>query len=51
MGPGGWRINHDLECYREAKEALEHRIAVLDAHYRVLPIQVSPCGLQVRGAL
>ena len=60
QGAVGWKINGAggdggsitiLSATREAKEALEHRIAVLDAHYRVLPIQVSPCGLQVRGAL
>jgi len=35
----------------EAKEALEDRVAMLDARYRVLPIRISTVGLRVRGAL
>jgi D-glycero-alpha-D-manno-heptose-7-phosphate kinase len=60
QGAVGWKINGAggdggsvtiLSATREAKEALEHRVAALDTRYRVLPIQVSPGGLQVRGAL
>jgi D-glycero-alpha-D-manno-heptose-7-phosphate kinase len=60
QGAIGWKINGAggdggsvtiLSATREAKEALEHRVALLDTRYRVLPIQVSTGGLQVRGAL
>ncbi len=60
QGALGWKINGAggdggsvtiLSATREAKEALEHRVAVLDSRYRVLPIQVSTVGLQVRGVL
>jgi D-glycero-alpha-D-manno-heptose-7-phosphate kinase len=60
QGAIGWKINGAggdggsvtiLSATREAKEALEHRVAVLDTRYLVLPIQVSTVGLQVRGAL
>ncbi len=60
QGAVGWKINGAggdggsvtiLSTTGEAKEALEHRVAVLDTRYRVLPIQVSAGGLQVRGAL
>ena len=60
QGAVGWKINGAggdggsvtiLSATGEAKEALEHRVAVLDTRYRVLPIQVSAGGLQVRGAL
>ncbi len=56
----GWKVNGAggnggsltiLSASREAKEALENRVAMLDARYVVLPIQVSTSGLQVRGAL
>jgi len=40
-----------LSATRETKEALEHRVTFLDKRYRVLPIQVSTVGLEVRGAL
>ena len=40
-----------LSATRAAKDALEHRVAALDARYRVLAIEVSPAGLEVRGAL
>jgi hypothetical protein len=40
-----------LSATPEAKETLEHRVAASDRRYRVLPIQVSTTGLQVRGAL
>jgi D-glycero-alpha-D-manno-heptose-7-phosphate kinase len=60
QGAVGWKINGAggdggsvtiLSATPEAKEALEHRVAVLDTRYLVLPIQVSTGGLQVRGAL
>jgi D-glycero-alpha-D-manno-heptose-7-phosphate kinase len=60
QGAVGWKVNGAggdggsvtiLSATRETKEALEHRVAVLDKGYRVLPIQVSTVGLEVRGAL
>jgi len=59
-GAIGWKVNGAggdggsvtiLSATREAKEALEHLVDVLDKRYRVLPIQVSTVGLEVRGAL
>jgi D-glycero-alpha-D-manno-heptose-7-phosphate kinase len=59
-GALGWKVNGAggdggsvtiLSASRAAKDALEHRVAGLDARYRVLAIAVSPAGLQVRGAL
>jgi D-glycero-alpha-D-manno-heptose-7-phosphate kinase len=59
-GAVGWKVNGAggdggsvtiLSATRETKEALEHRVTVLDKRYRVLPIQVSTVGLEVRGAL
>jgi D-glycero-alpha-D-manno-heptose-7-phosphate kinase len=56
----GWKVNGAggdggsvtiLSATREAKDALEHRVAGLDPRYRILPIQVSSVGLQVRGTL
>jgi D-glycero-alpha-D-manno-heptose-7-phosphate kinase len=56
----GWKVNGAggdggsitvLSVTREAKQAFEHRVAELDARYRVIPIRVSSVGLQVRGAL
>jgi len=56
----GWKVNGAggeggsitiLTATRDAKAAFEARVAALDARYRVLPIQVSSVGLQVRGAL
>lgn len=56
----GWKVNGAggdggsvtiLSATRDAKEALENRVAPLEASYRVLPIQISPFGLQVQGAL
>jgi hypothetical protein len=40
-----------VSANQETKEALDHRITVLDKRYRVLPIQVSTVGLKVWGAL
>ena len=60
LGALGWKINGAggdggsvtiLSASREAKDALEHRVAEQDPRYRVLPIRVSPRGLQVRGTL
>ena len=60
LGALGWKINGAggdggsvtiLSASREAKDALEHRVAEQDPRYRVLPIRVSPRGLQVRGNL
>jgi D-glycero-alpha-D-manno-heptose-7-phosphate kinase len=60
QGTIGWKVNGAggdggsvtiLSATREAKDALEHRVAGLDPGYQVLPIQISPVGLQVRGTL
>jgi len=59
-GAIGWKVNGAggdggsvtiLSADREAKAALEHQVAALDARYRLLPVHVSPVGLHVRGAL
>jgi D-glycero-alpha-D-manno-heptose-7-phosphate kinase len=56
----GWKVNGAggdggsvtiLSATRAAKDVLEHRVAGLDPSYRVLPIQMSSVGLQVRGSL
>jgi D-glycero-alpha-D-manno-heptose-7-phosphate kinase len=56
-GAVGWKVNGAggdggsvtiLSATHGAKEALEHRVNVLDKRYRVLSIQVSTVGLQVR---
>ncbi len=60
QGAIGWKVNGAggdggsvtiLSATGEAKDALEHGVAVLDTRYRVLPIRVSRTGLQVRGSL
>ncbi len=60
QGAVGWKVNGAggdggsvtiLSTDGEAKEALERRVAALDARYRVVPVQVSTVGLQVWGAL
>ncbi|MCU1460277.1 MAG: kinase [Acidimicrobiales bacterium] len=60
QGAVGWKVNGAggdggsvtiLSANRRAKDALEHGVAVLDSRYRVLPIQISSVGLQVRGSL
>jgi D-glycero-alpha-D-manno-heptose-7-phosphate kinase len=59
-GAIGWKVNGAggdggsvtiLSETREAKESLEHLIALSSAGYRVLPIQISVAGLQVRGSI
>ncbi len=59
-GAVGWKVNGAggdggsvtiLSANREEKHRLEQRVTVLDTRYRVLPIHVSPVGLEVRGAL
>ena len=59
-GAIGWKVNGAggdggsvtiLSAAREARDALERRVAQLDRRYRVLPIQISPVGLQVCGTL
>ena len=56
----GWKINGAggnggsvtlLSATREGKESLERCVALLNKRYRVLPIQISTAGLEVRGAL
>ena len=60
QGALGWKVNGAggeggsvtiLSATPEAKEAVEHRVASLDPSYRVLPIQISMDGLQVKGAI
>ena len=59
-GAVGWKVNGAggdggsltiLSDSLEAKAAIEQRVAALDPRYRVLPIEVSSVGLQVRGSL
>jgi D-glycero-alpha-D-manno-heptose-7-phosphate kinase len=56
----GWKVNGAggdggsitiLSATRAAKDALSALVTALDRRYRVLPVQLSPVGLQVRGAL
>jgi D-glycero-alpha-D-manno-heptose-7-phosphate kinase len=56
----GWKVNGAggdggsvtiMHADRQAKDALEHRIARLDARYRVLPMHISAGGLEVRGTI
>jgi D-glycero-alpha-D-manno-heptose-7-phosphate kinase len=56
----GWKVNGAggdggsltlLSAGPEAKRDLEDNITALDARYQLLPIQISPAGLQVRGSL
>ncbi len=56
----GWKVNGAggdggsvtlVSATPAAKDGLERQVTALDVRYRVLPIQVSPAGLQVRGAL
>ncbi len=60
QGAIGWKVNGAggdggsvtiLSATQAAKDAVEHRIRGLDPCYRVLPIQISSVGLQVRGTL
>lgn len=60
LGAIGWKVNgaggHGgsvtlLSATPEAKNALEHRVAGVDAGYQVVPIEISPVGLRVRGTL
>jgi D-glycero-alpha-D-manno-heptose-7-phosphate kinase len=60
QGAVGWKVNGAggdggsvtiLSAGLEAKVAVEQRVAMLDVRYRVLPIQVSRAGLEVRGVL
>jgi D-glycero-alpha-D-manno-heptose-7-phosphate kinase len=59
-GAVGWKVNGAggnggsvtiLSGSLETKLAVEQRVAELDTRYRVLPIEVSPVGLTVQGAL
>lgn len=59
-GALGWKVNGAggdggsvtiLSATPEAKERLEHRLTVLDKRYRVIPVQISTVGLEVRGVL
>lgn len=59
-GALGWKVNGAggdggsvtiLNPTGVAKARLETAVAAMDPRYRVLPIEISPTGLQVRGAL
>ncbi|HXP32886.1 MAG TPA: hypothetical protein VN820_02670 [Acidimicrobiales bacterium] len=58
-GALGWKVNGAggdggsvtiLSPTVPAKEALERGLVTADARYRVLPVRISPVGLEVRGA-
>ncbi len=60
QGAIGWKVNGAggdggsvtiLSPTPEAKAALDRRVAGLDTSYRVLPVHISPVGLQVGGAV
>jgi len=60
QGALGWKVNGAggdggsvtiLSRSREARDELARRVTDLDGRYRVLPIELSPTGLDVRGAL
>jgi D-glycero-alpha-D-manno-heptose-7-phosphate kinase len=60
LGAIGWKVNGAggdggsltiLSATPQAKDTLEERVATSDPRYRVLPIQLSTVGLQVRGDL
>jgi D-glycero-alpha-D-manno-heptose-7-phosphate kinase len=57
-GAIGWKVNGAggdggsvtvLSATGGSKEELDHRLAVLDPRYQVLPVEVSAVGFQVRG--
>jgi D-glycero-alpha-D-manno-heptose-7-phosphate kinase len=59
-GAIGWKVNGAggdggsitlLSATGASKEALDHRVALSNRTYRVLPVHVSPVGLQVQGAV
>jgi D-glycero-alpha-D-manno-heptose-7-phosphate kinase len=59
-GAVGWKVNGAggdggsvsiLSSTEEAKRVLEEQLAALDPGYRVLPIEISASGLEVRGDL
>jgi len=59
-GAIGWKVNGAggdggsvtiLSATGETKLEFEQAVTGLDATYRVLPIRLSPVGLQVQGAL
>jgi D-glycero-alpha-D-manno-heptose-7-phosphate kinase len=59
-GAIGWKVNGAggdggsltiLSATREANAALAPRVTEGDPGYRVLPIEISPVGLQIRGSL
>ncbi len=60
QGAVGWKVNGAggdggsvtiLSGSEAAKVAIEQRVAALDSRYRVLPIEISAVGLEVRGRL
>ena len=60
QGAVGWKVNGAggdggsvtiLSATLSIKEEIEHRVSFLDKRFRVLPIQISTVGLQVKGAL
>jgi D-glycero-alpha-D-manno-heptose-7-phosphate kinase len=60
LGAVGWKVNGAggdggsvtlLSATPEAREALDRRVAALDPSYLVLPVRISPVGLEVRGVV
>jgi D-glycero-alpha-D-manno-heptose-7-phosphate kinase len=60
LGAVGWKVNGAggeggsltiLSDTTESKETLDHHVAMSGEGYTVIPVQASPVGLQVRGAL
>jgi D-glycero-alpha-D-manno-heptose-7-phosphate kinase len=60
QGAAGWKVNGAggdggsvtiLSVSREARDALESGVGKVDPRYRLLPVEISSTGLDVRGSL
>jgi D-glycero-alpha-D-manno-heptose-7-phosphate kinase len=60
QGALGWKVNGAggdggsvtvLNATVEAKDALEHRVTLLDRRYRILHCKITSVGLEIKGAL
>jgi len=60
QGAAGWKVNGAggdggsvtiLSVSRQARDALESGVGKVDPRYRVLPVEISSTGLDVRGSL
>jgi D-glycero-alpha-D-manno-heptose-7-phosphate kinase len=60
QGAAGWKVNGAggdggsltlLSASPGAKAALEQEVRAQDARFRIVPVRVSPAGLEVRGEL